>query len=80
MTQVINNEKVNCMALTSMVKAGVISNNPTLCGTYTDWVKQGWTFYFERRDGKYVCWNICKNIFTILWRISPILYYRGEYQ
>ena len=52
MTQVINNEKVNCMALTSMIKAGLVSNNPALCGTYTDWTKQGWNFYFERRDGK----------------------------
>ena len=52
MTQVINNEKVNCMALTSMIKAGLVSNIPALCGTYTDWTKQGWNFFFERRDGK----------------------------
>jgi hypothetical protein len=52
MMQVINNEKVNSLALTSMVKAGLVSNNPELCGTYRDWTKQGWNFYFERRDGK----------------------------
>ena len=40
------------MALTSMIKAGIVSNTPELCGTYADWTKQGWAFYFEIREGK----------------------------
>lgn len=50
MTTVINNTKVNHLALTSMVKAGVVSQLG--CGTYYEWVKQGWNFFFELRNGK----------------------------
>jgi hypothetical protein len=50
MLQVINNENVNCLALTSLVKAGQVSD--VCCGTYKEWLKQGWSFYFELRDDK----------------------------